>query len=333
MATRAEQTPSLAKGVPQESAFVELVCGSVGGFVGKTVEFPFDTVKVRLQTQSLVQPSYTGTFDCIRQMIRYEGPLSFYQGLSAPLFGAVLENAALFMGYELAQQAIRHWWQRDIDSNSDPLRRSLSMQERCLAGAMAGVGAAFVLTPVELIKCQLQVASTQAIHQRSGNGPFSVIAHTLKQHGPLGLYRGSLGTLLREVGGGAAWFGVYEWACEWHLGTLRRQRKELMGIEAGAKMPPLTRADLSVPHLMSSGALAGMGYNAALFPADVVKSRMQTDAGQKGFRQVAIALYRAQGIRGFYRGLGITLLRSVPGSSTIFLVYELMHRQLSQCSN
>ncbi|RKP27212.1 mitochondrial carrier domain-containing protein, partial [Syncephalis pseudoplumigaleata] len=279
------------------------------GFVGKMVEFPFDTVKVRLQTQSLVQPVYTGTWDCIRQMLRREGPLSFYQGLSAPLFGAVVENAALFLGYDLAQRAIRQW---TTTTTCDADDQPLSMRERCLAGALAGVGAAFVLTPVELVKCQLQVASTP---RQAGHGPWTVIARTLREHGPFGLYRGSLGTLLREVGGGAAWFGMYEWACDRHLAALR-ERWAADGVVAGP-----TRDDLTVPQLMTSGALAGMAYNTALFPADVVKSRMQTDAGRTGFRQVAVDLYRAQGIRGFYRGLGITLMRSIPGSSTIFLVY------------
>lgn len=37
-----------------------------------------------------------------------------------------------------------------------------------------------------------------------------------------------------------------------------------------------TKQDLSPWSLMACGALAGMGYNAALYPADVVKSRMQT---------------------------------------------------------
>ncbi|KAI8058221.1 mitochondrial carrier domain-containing protein, partial [Syncephalis plumigaleata] len=324
---------------PQENALVELTCGSVGGFIGKMVEFPFDTVKVRLQTQPLAQPVYRNTWDCIKQMLCNEGALSFYQGLSAPLFGAVIENAALFMGYDLAQRAIRQCWSNPSEIggaqqyNEDDKDRALSMRERCLAGALAGVGAALVLTPVELVKCQLQVESGP----RSGHGPWTIIARTLRERGPLGLYRGSLGTLLREVGGGAAWFGMYEWACDWHLARLRQQwaAQGSTSSTSSASLASIdtrdspTRADLTVPQLMSSGALAGMAYNAALFPADVVKSRMQTDTtGRASFYQVAAGLYRAQGIRGFYRGLGITLVRSIPGSSTIFLVYELMHRQL-----
>lgn len=45
---------------------------------GKFIEFPFDTVKVRLQTQPLDHPIFKGPFDCFRQTIRNEGFLGLY---------------------------------------------------------------------------------------------------------------------------------------------------------------------------------------------------------------------------------------------------------------
>jgi ornithine carrier protein len=238
----------------------------------------------------------------------------------------VVENAALFVGYSTAQHWIRVWRPLNTTTREERDSRPLSISERCLAGGIAGIGAALVLTPVELVKCQLQVAENRATGAHT-DGPLKVISRTLRTHGLLGLYRGNLSTLLREVGGGAAWFGVYEWACLQQLAMLDRRRARLA--EPGESIVPAQRSDLSAPHLMLCGALAGMGYNAILFPADVIKSRMQTDGGRASMSEVARELYRAQGIRGFYRGLGITLLRSAPGSSTIFLVYELMHRQLT----
>lgn len=41
--------------------------------VGKVVEYPFDTVKVRLQIQPTHQPHYTGALDCITRTLRHEG--------------------------------------------------------------------------------------------------------------------------------------------------------------------------------------------------------------------------------------------------------------------
>ena len=48
----------------------EFVAGTLGGFAGKLLDYPFDTVKVLLQTQS-VDPGtgkptqYSSTMDCI----------------------------------------------------------------------------------------------------------------------------------------------------------------------------------------------------------------------------------------------------------------------------
>jgi len=60
---------------------------------------------------------------------------------------------------------------------------------------------------------------------------------------------------------------------------------------------------------------------------------MQTEAigmhsDKKGFVQVATGMYRASGIRGLYRGCGLTCMRSAPSSAVIFLVYESMKKYL-----
>ena len=53
------------------------------------VNSPFDTVKVRLQTQPSVNPVYAGVMDCIRKTLQWEGPKGFYKGVASPLAGQV----------------------------------------------------------------------------------------------------------------------------------------------------------------------------------------------------------------------------------------------------
>jgi ornithine carrier protein len=66
--------------------------------VGKVVEFPFDTVKVRLQSQPDHLPlRYLGPIDCFRKSFYDDGGIrSLYRGISAPLMGAALEASSLF---------------------------------------------------------------------------------------------------------------------------------------------------------------------------------------------------------------------------------------------
>jgi ornithine carrier protein len=86
---------------------------------------------------------------------------------------------------------------------------------------------------------------------------------------------------------------------------------------------------------MLAGAGAGLGYNFSFFPADTIKSKMQTGdlasigatGGRQTFMEVGRALYRTHGLKGLYRGCGITLLRSAPSSALIFTIYETLRTQ------
>ena len=50
-------------------SWVDFIAGTVGGFAGKLCDYPFDTVKVLLQTQNVASykgPKYTGAWHCLR---------------------------------------------------------------------------------------------------------------------------------------------------------------------------------------------------------------------------------------------------------------------------
>jgi ornithine carrier protein len=80
-----------------EEAIKDIVCGSIAGVVGKYIEYPFDTVKVRLQSQPDTVPlRYTGPLDCFKKSLQRDGFLGIYRGISAPLVGAAVETSTLF---------------------------------------------------------------------------------------------------------------------------------------------------------------------------------------------------------------------------------------------
>ncbi|KAJ1558879.1 hypothetical protein HK096_010510 [Nowakowskiella sp. JEL0078] len=319
----------------RRSAFIDLSGGSVrtiAGITGKVIEFPFDTVKVRLQTQPPAlpgqKPVFRGAWDCLKKTIRSEGFNGLYKGLSPPLVGSVVENAFLFMCYGAALEMIQNL----RGTSNQTITRS--MPDVILAGMISGAGVSFVLTPIELVKCKLQVQDVGNLHLTSSTsnhrmytGPLSVIRHTLREHGFQGMYRGHFGTFLRESGGGGAWFGVYEFMIRQFMISEKIKTKE----------------GLKTWQVMTAGAFAGVAFNGILFPADVIKSRMQTDEEMAvsrnmtksnakivrlGFIQVLKDLFAAEGIMGLYRGFGITIARSAPTSAVIFLTHEHVSRYL-----
>ncbi len=189
-------------------------------------------------------------------------------------------------------------------------------------------------TPIELVKCKMQVqmlmspelsipgASSTAFQKLPG--PISVLNNIVRTSGIKGLWLGHTGTLIRETGGGVAWFISKEAVARFLL----------------SRHPPAE--DGSKRHLAAwesavSGACAGVAYNFALFPADTVKSTVQTEAEMRprapgepypSFLGTAKAMYKAQGLRGLYAGCGITVARAVPSSALIFLIYDGLNRRL-----
>lgn len=252
-------------------------------------------------------------------------------------------------------------------------------------GAASGAFTSLILTPIELVKCQMQVpplsppsppqpphAPTASINRiptaavrRPPPGPLSIIATIYRHNGLLGFWHGQLATCIRETGGSAAWFGVYE-----AVSTLFRSHSLPSSSSASysSSSPPHPSSSssttiitttgpppLAIWQQMTAGACAGVSYIFGFFPADTIKSRMQTDAAvvvdvgattptstpaptsarsvdsnkkkignskKITFLECARIVWREQGIKGLYRGCGITVARAAPSSAFIFAIYE-----------
>ncbi|ELR02434.1 Amino-acid transporter arg-13 [Pseudogymnoascus destructans] len=305
-------------------AVEDVLFGSIAGIAGKFIEYPFDTVKVRLQSQPDTKPlRYAGPLDCFRQSWRQEGMAGLYRGISAPLVGAALENSSLFVSEQAAQKLL---FASGLYSSDTPLPLSALF----CTGGVAGAVTSLVLTPVELVKCKMQVPTATspdgliAKHDTVS----SIIRNVFRHRGLMGFWHGQMGTLIRETGGCAAWFGSKE-----TVSMLFRKYNEKKGGTAdphvlGSVHPPLPLWQQAV-----AGATAGMSYNFLFFPADTVKSRMQTSAvngpeKQASFWAEGKALWKQAGLKGMYRGCGITVFRSAPASAFIFIIYDGLKREL-----
>jgi len=102
-----------------KEAAKDILFGSTAGIVGKFIEYPFDTVKVRLQSQpDGIPPQYKGPIDCFRQSWRADGIAGLYRGISAPLVGAAVETSSLFFSVCLIDSNSR--WTHKLTINAVP---------------------------------------------------------------------------------------------------------------------------------------------------------------------------------------------------------------------
>jgi len=318
LTTATTQSLQLDSNARSTEALKDILFGSIAGVIGKIIEYPFDTVKVRLQSQPSTLPQlYAGPLDCINQSLRAEGVRGLYRGISAPLLGAAIETSSLFFSYRLAQDALLATMPTLREEKTWTGKVPLSALVAC--GAMSGAFTSLLLTPIELVKCQMQVPLSPSTLR--GPGPLSIISSVFRHHGIFGFWHGQLGTLIRETGGSAAWFGSYE-----GVSTLFRTYNTRTAFasatidEAPARLPLYQQ--------LLAGATAGVSYNFVFFPADTIKSRMQTEEvtpagnGRARFWSSGKALWQQQGLKGIYRGCGITVARAAPSSAFIFAVYE-----------
>ncbi|PMB65862.1 Amino-acid transporter arg-13 [Beauveria bassiana] len=296
-----------------------ILYGSIAGIVGKYIEYPFDTVKVRLQSQPDHLPlRYKGPLDCFRQSFHADGFLGLYRGISAPLVGAAAETSSLFIFESLGREGL---YATGLARRDTPL----SLPALYATGAFAGALASFVLTPIELVKCKIQVPGGGAASNAAGLKPLAVVRDIFRHDGLRGFWHGQMGTLIRESGGSAAWFGAKETVTAMFY-TMAMKKAASAAEQERIRATPLPLWQQAV-----AGASAGVSYNFLFFPADTVKSRMQTSPlgipGEKpSFWAEGSAIWRQSGLRGLYRGCGITCLRSAPSSAFIFMVFDGLKR-------
>ena len=228
--------------------------------------------------------------------VKNDGVLSLYRGLSAPIFGAMAENALIFGIYSSVRRALAGNGGSQAAIDASPTWQAIA------AGAAAGFGVAFWVTPVELVKVRLQAEQTAHLYR----GSVHCVRELFREHGLSIFFRGHSATLIRETVGGAFYFGAYAAACR------------LLTPEGKAKK------DMSTLATMVAGGCGGSAYWASTFPADTIKSRMQSGQLPEGvsFLRAFSSVWRAEGTASLYRGLGVTVARAFPANALIFLAYE-----------
>uniref|UniRef100_A0A3Q1FGC7 Mitochondrial thiamine pyrophosphate carrier n=1 Tax=Acanthochromis polyacanthus TaxID=80966 RepID=A0A3Q1FGC7_9TELE len=92
-----------------------LICGSGAGMISKTLTYPFDLFKKRLQVGGFEAArahfgqvrSYSGLMDCMLQIAKEEGVRGFFKGLSPSLLKAALSTGFTFFWYEFFLNVMR----------------------------------------------------------------------------------------------------------------------------------------------------------------------------------------------------------------------------------
>ncbi|KAI8614436.1 putative YMC1-protein of the mitochondrial carrier family [Chytriomyces sp. MP71] len=286
----------------------ELIAGCVGGIVQVLTGQPFDTVKVRLQTQS---DQYKNMVDCVKKTLSQEGPAGFYKGALTPLIGI---GACVSIQFSVLEATKRHFVNQNASRNQQNPSQ-LSYTQMFLSGSAGGVANGVLSGPIEHVRSRLQI---QARSNTPGayTGPIDFFKRVYGQYGMAGIYKGQLITFIREFNGYGIYFLTYE-------ALMQRQ----MRIQKTTK-----RGDVPAWKQCLFGACSGYTLWMVIYPIDAIKSKIQTDSFNpadrkyKGIIDCAQKVLAAEGVMGFYRGFVTTMLRAGPVNGFTFMAYEIAMR-------
>eukprot|EP00743_Colponemidia_sp_Colp-15_P001943 GILK01002115.1.p1 GENE.GILK01002115.1~~GILK01002115.1.p1 ORF type:complete len:310 (-),score=50.22 GILK01002115.1:112-1041(-) len=285
---------------PLKRAMKDIAAGSVGGLMQVFAGHPLDTIKVKLQTQKVIpgQPAmYTGLVDCIKKTYHHEGVAGFYRGVMSPIAGVSFFNAALFLVFGQTKA---------IMTNNDP-NATLTIRQNFIAGGITGAFVSLIECPVDLLKIKMQSQTVVAGAAPQFSGVGDAASQIFSRYGLRGVYQGLGSTAIRNIPANSLYFGFYE---------------------LSKKVLTPVGEDPSVGALFLSGGIGGLAYWSFIYPAEMIKTRIQSDSIVRGERQYKHFLdcftktYRHEGAGALFKGFSACMLRAFPANAACFLAYE-----------
>jgi hypothetical protein len=286
-----------------KSPWKGLAYGGFASMLADVITLPIDVTKVRLQVQGQLGAvrQYNGFFDAIGKIVKTEGTLALWKGLSPALLRQGTYGSLRYGLYGPIKAAL------GMDgTKNDPMHLKIA------AGAAAGAASSAICNPTDLIKIRLQADGMggPGVAPRY-RGLIHAFSSIIKEEGVTGLWKGVGPTVGRATVLAAAELSSYD---EIKQQILRRQ-----WVEEGLKC-----------HFAAAGS-AGFIAAWCSSPFDVIKSRYMnqpidklTGKGTlyKGMIDAFSQSVKAEGVTCLWNGFWPNAGRVVPRVVIIFMVME-----------
>ncbi|KAK4130461.1 mitochondrial carrier [Trichocladium antarcticum] len=285
--------------------------GATAGLIARFVIAPLDVVKIRLQLQThslsdplthrsaLGGPIYKGTLPTIRHILRHEGVPGLWKGNVPAELLYVCYSAVQFTTYRSTTLLLHS----ALGEGTLP-----QAAESFISGAAGGATATAATYPLDLLRTRFAAQGNDRVYPSLRRA----VVQIAREEGARGFFRGLGAGLAQVVPYMGCFFAAYE--------TLR---------------PRLVELDLP---LGSGGAVAGTVASTlaktATFPLDLVRKRIQVQGPTRaryvhknipeyrGTAETVRMILRAEGVRGLYRGLTVSLMKAAPASAVTMWTYE-----------
>ncbi|TPX67576.1 hypothetical protein SpCBS45565_g03731 [Spizellomyces sp. 'palustris'] len=274
----------------------QALAGFTAGAASTVLLHPLDLVKTRFQIDASTRR--LSSLDAFRRIWRDEGGVrGLYRGVTPNLAGATVSWGMYFWWYSIIKD-----WMRDTPA------QQLGPGQHLLASAEAGALTAICSNPFWVIKTRM--CATRASDPGAYKGLLDGLKRLWSEEGLRGLYKGMIPAFF-GVSHGALQFMAYE--------EMKKWRQEAM--------PGKDINKLDTGEYLVMAATSKVFATVCTYPYQVLRSRLQYQIGHqsvvyKGVLGTIKIIYSREGIRGFYKGMGINIIRVLPGTCVTFGVYE-----------
>ncbi|KAL7624021.1 Mitochondrial dicarboxylate transporter [Parahypoxylon ruwenzoriense] len=283
------------KTLPQKQISYPFWFGGTASSFAACVTHPLDLVKVRLQLHSGDAPkNMSGTF---MHIIRTEGPLGLYSGLTASLLRQMTYSTVRFGVYEELKSRFTH---EGATKPSLPLLIGLST----FSGFLGGIsGNAADVTNVRMQQDSTLPAARRRHYKHGIDGMFRM----LREEGLKSWFRGVWPNSTRAALMNASQLASYDTFKTWLM-----------------TYTPL--GDTVTTHFASS-LFAGFIATTVCSPVDVIKSRVMSAHDEQGLLHLLRTIYAKEGATWMFKGWVPAFLRLGPQTICTFLFIEA-HRKI-----
>ncbi|KAI9840957.1 MAG: mitochondrial thiamine pyrophosphate transporter [Sclerophora amabilis] len=190
-----------------------------------------------------------------------------------------------------------------------------SKRQVVLAGGIAGLISRFCVAPLDVVKIRLQLQThslSDPVSYQGYKGPIykgtiPTLKAILKQEGLTGLWKGNIPAELLYVCYGGIQFSAYR----------------STALVLHSVFPPIPNAAES----FICGAVAGGIATTATYPLDLLRTRFAAQGTERIYTSLLASLrdiYRYEGLRGYFKGLGAGVGQIVPYMGFFFMTYEVL---------
>lgn len=283
-----------------------LVAGCFAGLMEHLVMFPIDTLKTNIQCERCgSSTNFLQTWECAERIVKQEGIFRLWRGMNTVFLGCIPAHASYFCIYEYLKK-LSHLF---LDKNYESVTNAA-------IGGISAIGHDICMNPFDVIKQRMQLGYYSNIYH--------CVSTVLKYEGFRSFYVSLPTTMLMNVPFGCIMLSTNEYI------------RSILN----------PSGNYSLSSLMISGTASGAIASFITSPLDVIRTRLNTQQSapcqvshqSNKFRvnytltspnDVAISIFRHEGLKGFFRGSLARVLTQAPSVAISWSAYETLKKLLS----